>query len=180
LDDNTRKPVVTGAEAWDRDFARRALDELFRLAGEYKTTAEYRELLDFIGRFPAQRVNVRGIVSGIDEQEQIKKELVDFKDEAPQFVVKTFAADRYQKDIPHQKLIVIDGLLAFKGSANLTLNAWRKAAQGLELVEVVSDVEEVINLHNKYFSPVWAASATEEWEKKPIQMYNFPWGVYTR
>jgi hypothetical protein len=44
-------PVVTEAEAWDRDVARRALDELFSLAGEYKSTTEYRALLDFVGRF---------------------------------------------------------------------------------------------------------------------------------
>jgi IrrE N-terminal-like domain len=39
------------AAEWDRDITRRALDELFRLAGEYKTTKEYRELLDFVVRF---------------------------------------------------------------------------------------------------------------------------------
>jgi hypothetical protein len=39
------------AAEWDQDLARRALDELFRLAGEYKTTAEYHELLKFISRF---------------------------------------------------------------------------------------------------------------------------------
>jgi hypothetical protein len=27
------------------------LDELIRLAGEYKTTQQYQELLDFVGRF---------------------------------------------------------------------------------------------------------------------------------
>ena len=36
---------------WNRDLARKALDELFRLAGEYKSTKEYRELLDFVGQF---------------------------------------------------------------------------------------------------------------------------------
>ncbi len=41
----------TPAAEWDRDVARRALDELFRLAGEYRTTEEYRKLLDFVGRF---------------------------------------------------------------------------------------------------------------------------------
>jgi len=41
----------TPATEWDRDLARRALDELFRLAGEYRTTSEYRKLLDFVGRF---------------------------------------------------------------------------------------------------------------------------------
>jgi hypothetical protein len=51
---------------------------------------------------------------------------------------------------------VIDGLVAFKGSANLTLTGWRKAMKGLDHVEVVTNVTEVIDLHNKLFSPVWA------------------------
>lgn len=58
--------------------------------------------------------------------------------------------------MPHQKLVVIDGLLAFKGSVNLTPTAWRKAALGYDEVEVLTDVEKVINLHNCYFSPIWA------------------------
>jgi hypothetical protein len=39
------------AEEWDSDLTRRALDELFRLAGEFRTTKEYRDLLDFVGQF---------------------------------------------------------------------------------------------------------------------------------
>lgn len=125
-------------------------------------------------KLAAQRVNVRGLISGIDEP--TRRELEDFKEEAPRFTVRTFTGDNQWKDMPHQKLVVIDGLLAFKGSANLTLNAWRKAAQALELLEVVSDVEEVISLNNKYFSPIWKASATQDWEKSPtIEMYDYPW-----
>jgi len=51
---NAQDPQVQNsspAEEWDRDVARGALDELFRLAGEYKTTKEYWELLKFVGRF---------------------------------------------------------------------------------------------------------------------------------
>jgi phosphatidylserine/phosphatidylglycerophosphate/cardiolipin synthase-like enzyme len=125
-------------------------------------------------KLAAQRVSVRGIISGINEQ--TKRELEDFKSEAPRFRVRTFAANNQWEEIPHQKLLVIDGLLAFKGSANLTLNAWRNAAQGLEILEVVSDVEEVISLHNKYFSPIWKVSATEDWEKQAtIEMHDYPW-----
>jgi hypothetical protein len=62
----------------------------------------------------------------------------------------------------HQKLVIIDGLLAFKGSANLTLNGWRKAAKGLDLVEVVTDVNEVTQLHNEYFSPAWGQSSKHD------------------
>ena len=39
------------ATEWDRDVSRRALDELFRLAGEYNATKDYYELLQFVGRF---------------------------------------------------------------------------------------------------------------------------------
>ena len=59
-------------------------------------------------------------------------------------------------DLPHQKLIIIDGLLAFKGSANLTMSGWRKAAMGREIIEVVTDIDEVWRLNNTYFSPLWA------------------------
>lgn len=39
------------AAIWNLDFARRALDELFRNARVYKTSKEYRELIEFVGRF---------------------------------------------------------------------------------------------------------------------------------
>jgi phosphatidylserine/phosphatidylglycerophosphate/cardiolipin synthase-like enzyme len=83
--------------------------------------------------------------------------LEDYKNEAPNLEIKTICASSHKWDkLPHQKLIVIDGLLAFKGSANLTLGGWRKAQWGYDEIEVVTDVEKVINLHNRYFSPIWA------------------------
>lgn len=39
------------AEAWDKDVARRALDELFSLAQQYKSSKSYLELLQFVSRF---------------------------------------------------------------------------------------------------------------------------------
>lgn len=39
------------AVEWDRDVARRALDELFSLASHYKSSKAYRELIDFVARF---------------------------------------------------------------------------------------------------------------------------------
>lgn len=58
--------------------------------------------------------------------------------------------------IPHQKILVIDVLIAFKGSANLTLSGWRKAANGREFLEIVTNIDDVIDLNNRFFSPVWA------------------------
>lgn len=105
-------------------------------------------------KMTAQRVDVRGVVSGI-KQNALYQELTGYTDESPRMVIRVFTDDALH--FPHQKIIVIDGLIAFKGSANLTDFAWRKAAQGHEVIELVTDVAEVVELHNRFFSPVWAA-----------------------
>jgi hypothetical protein len=102
----------------------------------------------------AQRVNVRGVVSNIDESMQA--EFKQLNQEASGMWIKSFGRDSTWREMPHQKLVVIDGLLAFKGSANLSESAWRKVAQNREIAEPVTDIEDVIELHNRYFSPVWA------------------------
>ena len=40
-------------------------------------------------------------------------------------------------------------------SANLTQTSWRSAAKGMEIIEIVSNIDEIISLHNKFFSPIW-------------------------
>lgn len=42
---------ISPAAKWDRNTAHRALDELFSLARQYKSSNKYRELLDFVARF---------------------------------------------------------------------------------------------------------------------------------
>jgi phosphatidylserine/phosphatidylglycerophosphate/cardiolipin synthase-like enzyme len=106
----------------------------------------------------AQRVRVRGIMSGARGEmlsENTVSELTSYRDEAPNMHVKIYDAST-GLSMPHQKLIVIDGLLAFKGSANLTLAGWRKAAEGRDVVEVVTEIDEVIELNNRLFAPIWA------------------------
>ena len=51
--------------------------------------------------------------------------------------------------------MIIDGLIAIKGSTNLTLTGWRKVNQDLELLEVVTSVNNIIDLNNRLFSPLW-------------------------
>jgi len=108
----------------------------------------------------AQRVHVCGIVSGAKGEmlsENTVSELTNYRDEAPEMHVKIYDPSLTGfAVIPHQKLIIIDGLLAFKGSANLTLAGWRKAAQGRDTVDVVTDVDQVIELNNRLFAPIWA------------------------
>jgi len=89
--------------------------------------------------------------------ENTVSELTDYHDEAPEMHVKIYDSSHTGfTTMPHQKLIVIDGLLAFKGSANLTLAGWRKAAQGRDTVDVVTDMDQVIELNNRLFAPIWA------------------------
>ena len=44
----------------------------------------------------------------------------------------------------------------YEASKLILLFLWRKAGIGYDEVEIVTDVEKVIDLHNRYFSPVWA------------------------
>jgi hypothetical protein len=57
---------------------------------------------------------------------------------------------------PHQKLLVIDGLIAIIGSTNLSIQAWDKVDKGLEHVIVETKPAAVMKLNNTLFSPVWA------------------------
>ena len=42
---------ILPSEAWGRDAARRALDELFTVAHKYNSSGSYLELMNFIGKF---------------------------------------------------------------------------------------------------------------------------------
>lgn len=108
-------------------------------------------------KLASQRIPVKGIVSLTSHQTYLLPELSNYTHESPNLNIKPMCETIFNWDrIPHQKLIVIDGLIAFKGSANLTLTAWRKAENNLEEIEVITNLDQVIYLHNRYFSPVWA------------------------
>ncbi len=112
-------------------------------------------------KFIAQRIPVRGVVALTPDQSRILLELKNSELEAPNLCIKVAcSSSNTWEDLPHQKLIVIDGLMAFKGSANLTTTAWRKAASFYEVVEVVTEVDKVILYHNRYFSRTWAKLST--------------------
>lgn len=110
-------------------------------------------------RLTAQRVAVRGLVSGVKTDVMIR-ELTDFHDEAPAMAIRLLGGE--ERYFPHQKIIIIDGLLAFKGSANMTDYGWRKAANGYEVIDVVTENSEVLELNNRFFSPIWGGDAAGE------------------
>ena len=100
------------------------------------------------------RVPVDGWASNVEGHARV--ELTEYPDEAPNFRAKVFGSDRgVPYDAPHQKLVIVDGLVAFKGSANLTNAGMRRADRGLDIHETVTDYAEVATLNNEYFSPTW-------------------------
>jgi hypothetical protein len=136
------------------------LFDALQAAQQFVHFTTYGMSLQLIGalRMTALRIPVRGIISNASPA--LSDEFVKHSEESPKLDVKLFERSTKKEDwdaAPHQKVIVIDGLMAFKGSANLTVEGWRKAAQGLDYIEVETDVKQVMDLHNQLFSSVWGS-----------------------
>lgn len=101
----------------------------------------------------SMRVPVYGFASNLHAN--TRAELVDFPTETPQFHPRAIDSGNGAVSAPHQKLIIVDGLLAFKGSTNLTQQGIRNADSGLDISEAVTNFAEVTDLNNRYFAPVW-------------------------
>jgi PLD-like domain len=106
----------------------------------------------FIGMLKviSRRVAVRGIVSNVDRF--ATDELTGHRWEAPDFRCEVFNGP----NAPHTKMIVVDGLIALGGSANLTLESWRSLEHNRNALTVKTNRSEVISDHNYYFSSIWA------------------------
>jgi PLD-like domain len=121
----------------------------------------------------AQATSIAAVLSGINPRDQ---EMLDkVPAEAPDLQLRVEGTKADPRDQNHGKLIVIDGLLAVVGSANMTRPAWRKAAANMEIVDVVTDLSRVTELNNRYFSPLW-------WRLHPDRQprYHLPaWTILT-
>ena len=86
------------------------------------------------------------------------------------FVIAMEGYNTHSVDINHTKLIIIDGLLAFHGSANLTMNGWAKASGGSmsESVQVTANTAKVIEWNNKMFAKKWEPHRDLEWKYCPF------------
>lgn len=122
-------------------------------------------------KMTSMRVPVYGFASNVEDHARV--ELVEMNSEAPNLHAKVIPSSIRAADAPHQKLIVVDGLLAFKGSANLTNSGMRKADRGLDISEVVTDYEQVTDLNNRYFAPVWKRITVGD--QSEIVMDSSPW-----
>lgn len=153
----TLRACMEGSAAFDSPMT--CLLDALNAAQQFVHFVSYGMSPQLVGalRMASRRVPVRGIVS--NAAPTIIEELKDYAYESYGLKTHVYARSDRPADwdhAPHQKIIVIDGLIAFKGSANLTVDGWRKAAKGLDSVEVVTDVREVMTLNNRLFSPVWA------------------------
>jgi hypothetical protein len=104
-------------------------------------------------KMASMRVPVYGFVS--DVESHARAELTEYPTEAPKLMAKVIPTTQGIYDAPHQKLLIIDGLVAFKGSTNLTNAGPRRADRSLDVSEVVTDFAQVAALNNRYFAPVW-------------------------
>jgi phosphatidylserine/phosphatidylglycerophosphate/cardiolipin synthase-like enzyme len=102
----------------------------------------------------SQNVPVRGIVGKAADWPYT--ELVDHHDEFPKLSCHAFRDDGNSRQVPHQKLIVIDGLVAIDGSPNLGFDAWRNISGTNERIDIVTEIEKIRRLHNDNFSVLWA------------------------
>lgn len=101
----------------------------------------------------SMRVPVYGFVSNVEAP--ARAELTEYPDEAPHLTAKVIPSSQGIYDAPHQKLVVVDGLVAFKGSTNLTNAGMRRADRALDVTEIETNVGKVAELNNRYFAPVW-------------------------
>lgn len=143
----------------------RALFEALNSARQFVhfTTFGLSHILYGALKLKAQSISIRGIAANIHHD--FVSEIRDYPQECGKLDVRIFERNDPNSDwtrVPHQKLIVIDGLMAFKGAANMTNEGWRKAATGRDHVEIVTNIRQVAKLHNKLFSPVWAESSNLE------------------
>ncbi len=117
------------------------------------------------------RVPVYGFISSADRE--ITRELTEFPRETPQLNARVISPKDANFEAPHQKLVIIDGLLAFKGSTNLTKSAIRKVDTGLDVSEIITNYGEVVGFNNRFFAPVWKKITSPDmteflmWDDKP-------------
>ena len=119
----------------------------------------------------SRRVQVAGVIGVAHETVEDELERMSLTG------IKVYGKNRFG-DVPHQKLVVVDGLLAFKGSANMSVSAWHKAGLAQqEMVEAVTAIDEVRTLNNNYFAPQWLS--LNKWGKAEMRVDEDPrWALY--
>jgi len=105
----------------------------------------------------SQAVDVRGFITNANDS--LCQEINQNKDENPNMNLIAIPSNntyrQVSKELPHQKLIIVDGLLGFAGSTNLTQTAWRSVKKGLDHIQIITDTSEIQDIHQRLFCRHW-------------------------
>jgi len=131
----------------------RALFDAFHHAQRFVhfTTCSISQQLIGALTMTAQRVHVRGLVA--EAEDSLSADLTR-PEEAPDLDIRLLPTEG---ETPRpETLIIVDGLVAFRGLPSLTLCGLRQAAARGAAFDVVTDVDAVMQCHNVLFSALWA------------------------
>lgn len=131
----------------------RALFDAFHYAQRFVhfTTCSISQQLIGALTMTAQRVHVRGLVA--EAEDSLSADLTR-PEEAPDLDIRLLPTEG---ETPRpETLIIVDGLVAFRGLTSLTLHGLRQAAAQCAAFDVVTDIDAVMQCHNVLFSPLWA------------------------
>lgn len=122
----------------------------------FLSTGYSAEILGAMKMASVRGIKIRGIISGMPNYLEKNIKESEKLGEMNEISLLRFPENyKDYKNIPHTKLIVVDGMLAFKGGVNLTMTGIRRPNKNLDIFEPVTKINEVIDLHNKLFCPTW-------------------------
>lgn len=122
-----------------------------------------------------KRVPVRGIVGAAEARQQ---ELLDkLAHEIPHLKIVVCGDKGSWGNLPHQKVLVFDGIVGVEGSANLTPTAWAKVEEGLENIRFTTDLDEVRELNNRYIAAHWRSPSKGLLSDELLADETWPWSV---
>jgi hypothetical protein len=107
----------------------------------------------------AQHVPVRGIIFHADNY--TRETLTYLQQQHRLLTLKTQRSPVYLGDVQYQQLFIIDGLIAFRGSANDLLLDITDSLPRKIVLNVITESDAVFALHNRYFSPLWVLGSRE-------------------
>ena len=137
--------------------ALRLLLQALSVARYYVHFLSYGLSPEFIGalNMTAMRVPVSGVISNADAA--LCAAMSSASAQAPLFDTRCFPTPTTWTASPHERLIVIDGVLALSGPVSLTTHSWRDhSLHNRGGLRVEMDPRRVSKLNNQHVVPLWA------------------------
>ncbi|WP_333602447.1 phospholipase D-like domain-containing protein [Atlantibacter hermannii] len=125
-------------------------------------------VLDMLERVASNGVQVAGVV-GLSSKILPNIERLNNKFPGVCKIIPWESATENKYNLPHQKFIIIDGMICFAGSMNLTKDGFSKLDQNppFELFLPVTNIDDIVAINNEYLTPLFVP------EKANDIWYNF-------